>query len=322
MRPFKRPAFTMVELLTVMAVIGILLAILVPTVSQVRVYYRTYKCQRNLHEIGIAFPNCKANQRWSTDPNSFKALYWTGALRPYLEKDDSVFFCPETTIADGNTVTSAAGEMGSLMVIAYGPNRWTGVWETDYYILPGELPPGISNRTIHWQTISRTATAWKLALEDSWQDNPATSNYKDLVLDFTMDGPIATKVTYVSQGTGAFQYSLAYADGIVILGAMGYGHGDYGKSATINTNLGTYGMTSLAGQIMPSKRVILVLDYGKTVADCAGPNHMDDWGKWSAPRHMGRCNVLFADGGAGSFTLDEIDPTLTSNQQIQQLWLP
>ncbi len=49
-----RPAFTLVELLVVIAIIGLLLALLLPAVQAAREAARRSQCKNNLKQIGLA----------------------------------------------------------------------------------------------------------------------------------------------------------------------------------------------------------------------------------------------------------------------------
>jgi prepilin-type N-terminal cleavage/methylation domain-containing protein len=91
-----RNGFTLVELLVVMAIIGVLAALLLPAVQQARETARRAQCKNNLKQIGLALHNYLASNR--VLPPSFciqpgTALgtnngSWSihGRLLPYLEQ--------------------------------------------------------------------------------------------------------------------------------------------------------------------------------------------------------------------------------------------
>ncbi len=58
-----RAAFTLIELLTVIAIIGVLAAIIVPTVGAVRASARASQCASNLRQLGVATTLFAADNR-------------------------------------------------------------------------------------------------------------------------------------------------------------------------------------------------------------------------------------------------------------------
>jgi prepilin-type N-terminal cleavage/methylation domain-containing protein len=88
-------AFTLVELLVVIAVIGILVSLILPAVFSTREASRRVNCTNNLRQIGLALQHCHESTesfppggiewRPPNDPSK-RQLAWCVFLLPYLEQ--------------------------------------------------------------------------------------------------------------------------------------------------------------------------------------------------------------------------------------------
>lgn len=86
-RPFYRDAYSMVELLVVLAIITLLLGMLLPAVHTVRQRARELVCKNNLHQISIAIANFRQAHKKIPGPGtSGKVGGWTIELLPFLEQ--------------------------------------------------------------------------------------------------------------------------------------------------------------------------------------------------------------------------------------------
>src|SRR6185295_5662376 len=88
--PFRRRGFTLIELLVVTAIIGILIALLLPAVQAARDAARSGQCLNNLKQIGLAIHTYQAAFGYFPAggiKNVERDLWyntWTITLLPYL----------------------------------------------------------------------------------------------------------------------------------------------------------------------------------------------------------------------------------------------
>lgn len=87
--PPSQQGFTLVELLVVVAIIGVLIGMLLPAVQMVRESARRTNCLNNLKQLGLAIHNYHDTKRFippSRPADDF--LTWPVYLMPYLEQNN------------------------------------------------------------------------------------------------------------------------------------------------------------------------------------------------------------------------------------------
>ncbi|MBX7166601.1 MAG: DUF1559 domain-containing protein [Pirellulales bacterium] len=97
----RRSAFTLIELLIVLGIIGLLIGLLIPAVQMARASGRKTECANNLRQIGLAvtmYGNAFNGQFPGTMHDSLDQDIrdsWIHLLAPYLENVDEVRICPD-----------------------------------------------------------------------------------------------------------------------------------------------------------------------------------------------------------------------------------
>jgi prepilin-type N-terminal cleavage/methylation domain-containing protein/prepilin-type processing-associated H-X9-DG protein len=96
-RSMRRRGFTLVELLVVVAITGLLVALLIPAVQASRASARRASCWNNLRQIGIA-THLFANNNGGRFPQTTHAgpdQSWVYTLSRFVEDVEAIRFCPD-----------------------------------------------------------------------------------------------------------------------------------------------------------------------------------------------------------------------------------
>lgn len=133
----ERKAFTLVELLVVIAVIAVLMSILAPALQKVRRQGLSVVCRSNERQWGGFF-----GIFLNDNDGRFVGLElhkWIDVLRPYTEKCPDIYFCPlaKKTAAEGGSGAFAAWEEDGMKG-SYGTNYW--IRDKAYPYLPPDYP--------------------------------------------------------------------------------------------------------------------------------------------------------------------------------------
>ena len=88
-----RYAFSLTELLVVVAIIALLAALLLPGLSKAKSQAQSARCQSNLRQLNLALLGYAHDNR-DYDPPRHSIPYWTQPLFPYYGATEAVLKCP------------------------------------------------------------------------------------------------------------------------------------------------------------------------------------------------------------------------------------
>ncbi len=349
MSQLKRRAFTLAELIFVAAIIALLVAIIMPSLTGAVATQRRVECALHLEKIGQACATRSATRNMGgLFGGQVAPTGWQYALRSFVSNDKGVFICPE----DGNPAPDPGGGLKGVCIECYSGGSF--LW--DVYLDQADSDQWI------WKM---SGTQFKEFMKVSGEGR--TTTYKGV---YTNTGYVEDEDPYTMYFT--FEDTAPWGGGdqdfydvvlearyteseihfAVMVRASGMSFSlckkDPGRKVLIaNPRVGdtssvpfyggksSYGMNSMSGEILPPKRKLLVMDYERSVAvgstydeGTGRAEHLSYWDPkpqdLRAPptfaRHFGKSNVLFADGSVQLMSPEAINPNDPEN--TRKYWDP
>ncbi|MCC5829080.1 MAG: DUF1559 domain-containing protein [Phycisphaeraceae bacterium] len=220
----RRPAFTVIELMVVIALIALLIALLMPALGAAREHARNVKCLSNLRQVGVALYTYAADAQMlmpaadiRTDPSQnlvrsrwVNTMQWTDHLSVGRSEDpdnapSGASVCP----ADETGGDLAVAELGggtTYIRISYGANGHTATRGGGFPSMGWPfwgVGPGWINRSVWESRVYRfnnsAAPSRQITYFDGiWMHNNANSRVLLRHFDYgvnmvTMDGAATTQ---------------------------------------------------------------------------------------------------------------------------------
>jgi len=310
-----------VELLIVMAVLGMMAVICVPSGIRAVAMTRRAQCAANLHTIGQVFPIYYTENPGERESLSDDA--WATALKPYFNDRITQYICPEDIEPDW------AWPMVGMRTDWIG-GRDEFVFEIDPIWLEGDHNDFVTEigKPKLWKVNDDVYQAMGSNRQDMPQYTPGTNpneywfiledigdeDFYDFDLHVKEVAPGIVEVTGKHWPNALAGHHIIDPDGelhevIDTVGPLEF--------ATPETS---YGINSLVHRITPGMRKILLLDYESKV--CHVLDHavtQPGWDQLKAPRHLDKANVLFADGSVEALSIEPINPEIIS-PTTKTLW--
>lgn len=313
----KQHGFSLIELLVVMAILGLLAALLLPGVQASREAARMTRCQNNLHQLGVAFHHFRADD----DSRELRGLAskWINALLPYVEEVGEVLVCPTAKEVGGSEAVE-----GLYIAQVTGGVYFSPVSE----MLSGGSVP---DRQVRWNYAGKRfggtpPNGWEFF--EAQVGGPVGAGQLLVVIDddaatlIELSGPVTVHGLMAHNRAGSSEHWVGKAPSDDAIGTNPNWMGEEvvirltGRSTpndwidplspvVVAGGRSSYGMNSKISKRSLAHQVLLV-EYEKTQVNVDA----DFFDEYFAPRHKGVGNVLYMDGSVRSGLMTRLDPAV------------
>ena len=300
----REAAFTLVELLVVIVVLGLLLALLMPGFSAVWQGAWATRCRHNLKTMWDAQGTWRAENRSSL---LLGGSGWMAELAPYVEYDMSVFTCPAgaALTGSGSAGSGSSGSQGGSPVPADSQMEFYIYWREPQdsanrgalqYVIPLDGPVWITpgqkeSRATVGPWVRKTNMGAYVLYEiddEGYSGQGSVPTYDDILLE--VHGGEGTSATIkILPGLCGFSPAKKYIYDFVINDkvVMEFWQNHYGEEIKLGgLAVGDYGVSkgtyeTAAGPVTAvDGRNFYILDYHHPVADYNGDGGEDNWDKF------------------------------------------
>ncbi len=279
----RRAAFTLVELLVVVAIIALLVAMLMPNLSKSRQLTQTAVCAHQLRQLGEAF---RAAEGATYDGQVGGRRYPPHRLWPSIPMNVGlpveIFTCP--------IETQAFADVGRLQFRSQ--EGWFADFEAGTHCI-----------------VTEGSGYTDYAFEDLWNGDFDIDDVHVRIYQGTPERLVIRKM-----GSAGYTQNAIFYRGEQLIADSSH---NTGASFLLNGGLTNYGINAQIARAEVAPRTVVLLDY-----DMQAANNGEDQTVHlhASRRHLGKLNVLLADESVRRMGPSELDPAVTAD--AVELWSP
>jgi prepilin-type N-terminal cleavage/methylation domain-containing protein/prepilin-type processing-associated H-X9-DG protein len=202
--PSRTSAFTLIEILVVVAIVGCLATLMIPVISSARAQAASTRCVGNLRKLGQVVQQYAGENNGAISGSVAELAPYLGEEYNYAQKkwptnSQSVFVCPVRKAAASNGWFASPMYLGSLVVDrSYGPNHHiTGTDETktDLSARRVRMNEVKASKTMIFMDCTQTVGVWSPSISMTF---PHKEHVNTLFLDGHIDSLDRDRMTFLA----------------------------------------------------------------------------------------------------------------------------